>query len=68
MTSEGRIVLYRVGLHCAEEWGVALARMEQPESPPGLCTQPFESIAWHDAIQICECLRRGFSVQRQFRS
>jgi hypothetical protein len=62
MTSEGRNVLYRVGMRCAEQWGIALHRMEADGAPAGICREPFEAIVWHDAIYICDALRRGLPI------
>jgi len=67
VNQEGRDILYRVNTRCAEQWGIALARMQELDAPPGLCSQPFEAIAWHDAIYICTALRNGLPVADKFR-
>lgn len=59
MNSEGRRILYRVSMRCAVEWGSALARVDQENSPPHLSQQPFESESWHTALFIVDCLYQG---------
>ena len=67
MNQSGRQMLYRINMRCAVEWGAALARMEQ--SPrPGLCLEPFEATAWHDAIYIVDSLYNGWPVDERMKN
>jgi hypothetical protein len=55
-----------VSRRCFEQWGEALARMEAPDAPRDLWREPFEAIAWSDAISIVDALRHGFQAPKQF--
>jgi hypothetical protein len=66
MDQAGRTLLYRVCLRCAVEYGAALGRANTPGAPPELCAQPFESVAWHEALYICDSLRRGIPFAQKF--
>jgi hypothetical protein len=65
---DGRALLYRVQGRLSEQWGEALARMENPDAPRDLWREPFEAISWSDAISIVDALRHGFSAPLKFRN
>jgi hypothetical protein len=58
MTQEGRDILLRVEIHCAEQWGVALWEMET-EIPrtPRAAVKPLDSVCWHMALRTIRSLR-----------
>lgn len=72
MTPEGRQILYRVSMRCAVEWGAALYRGEslgvRSGSRVGIVSEPFEAVAWHDALYIVDALYHGWPIMGQFRS
>ena len=68
MTQEGRNILLRVEIRCAEQWGIALWEMENERwgMPPSGATmaqfmneaaEPFSAIPWHMAIRTVKSLR-----------
>jgi hypothetical protein len=67
MTHEGRQLLFRVGLSCSREWGNALARGMATSGPLPDPKAPFETEAWHDALQVIDDLRSGRPVKEKFR-
>lgn len=68
MTQEGRSILFRVEIRCAERWGLALWEMETTyEKPPfqlqsaitNETDRAFGCLVWHEAIRIVHALRNG---------
>ena len=66
MTQDGRAFLYRMNVRCNEQWGAALARMEAPDAPANLWREPFEAVAWSDAISIVDALMHGFAPPTKY--
>jgi hypothetical protein len=55
-----------VDIRCSQQWGEALARMEEPNAPRELWRKPFEAIAWSDAISIIDALKHGFAPPKKY--
>ena len=72
MNPEGRQILYRVSIRCAVEWGAALYRSEavgvRSGSRVGIAMEPFEAVAWHDALYVVDALYHGWPITDSFKS
>lgn len=64
-------MLYRISMRCAVEWGAALYRGElgiRSGSRAGIVSEPFEAVAWHDALYVVDALYHGWPVMDVFKS
>jgi hypothetical protein len=52
-------LLYRVNMRCNQEWGAAIERLKGEGVWPGFALEPFEAIAWHNAVYIVDALYTG---------
>jgi hypothetical protein len=65
MIPEGESILYRIEIHALKEYGAAVARMEQElrkSRPQFNGREPFEYVAWAQAVQILYRLRKGCMI------
>lgn len=61
MTHEGRQLLYRIQIRCAQEWGTV---RYDAENDVHLFWAPFGVQCWYLALDVCENLLRGEKYER----